>query len=60
MTYHPGHVKHEPATMQVAVRTIHDDPSMEWSVATASAGSRHTSTAEVGEWADLHTPAADG
>lgn len=57
--YQPGHVKHEPQTRQVAVRTIHDFPGMEWSVATSSAGSRHAPTAEVEAWADLHTPPAE-
>lgn len=59
MTYQPGHIKYEPETMQVAVRTIHDDPSMEWSVGTATAGSRHTSTAQVAGWDDLYTPPAE-
>lgn len=54
--YQPGHVKHDPATLQVAIRTIHDFPGMQWSVATSTAGSRHADTAEVDAWADLVTP----
>lgn len=59
--YQPGHIKHEPDTAQVAIRTIHNFPGMEWSIGTSSAGSRHAATAEVADWADLYTPpAADG
>ena len=57
--YQTGHVKHEPSTNQVAIRTIHDDPTMQWSVGTATAGSRHVATADVETWADLYTPPAE-
>jgi hypothetical protein len=51
-----GHVKHDPETHQIAIRTIHDHPSMEWSVSTAAAGARHANTSEVQDWDDLHIP----
>ncbi len=54
--YQPGHIKHEPDTDQVAIRTIHDFPGMEWSVATARAGARNAGTPEVEAWPDLVAP----
>lgn len=51
--YYPGHVKHNPDTQQVAIRTIHDFERMEWSVATSYTGSRHAPTSEVEDWEDL-------
>lgn len=57
--YQPGHVKHEPATQQVAIRTIHDFPGMQWCVATASAGARHASDEEVADWDDVVTVEAE-
>lgn len=59
MSHPVGHVKHHAETNQVAIRTAHEHPRMEWSVATATAGARHASTAEVEEWDDLFTPAPD-
>lgn len=56
MSYQPGHIKHHAETNQVAIRTVHEHPSMEWSVATSAAGSRHANTADVEDWDDLHTP----
>lgn len=51
--YPPGHVKRDRDTRQIAIRTIHDFPGMQWSVATASAGARHADTTEVDAWEDV-------
>lgn len=64
--YQPGHLKHNAADNEVAIRTVfpEDDPKlslMAWVVASPSNGVRHAPTAQVDEWADLYTPpAADG
>lgn len=60
--YSTGHVKRDPVTGVVAVRTRlpEDDPQlavMAWRVASdGRVGSRHTSTAEVDGWDDLFNP----
>lgn len=54
--YPVGHIKHDPTLNQIAIRTIHDFPSMRWCVATATAGARNAGDDEVAEWDDLYTP----
>lgn len=56
-----GHVKRDPATGAVAVRTHFDESipqlaEMAWLVADPTLGPRHTTTATVNTWHDLHTP----
>ena len=60
-TYLPGHVKHDPATKAVAVRTQFPEdvlPDLAWLVATVNLGARNAKTADVADWDDLHTPEA--
>lgn len=47
-----GDIKYSPDGMQVAIRTIHDYPTMRWNVATAAAGARNASDEEVADWLD--------
>ena len=61
MSYSQGHVKRDPATGNVAIRTQFDDSipelaAMAWLVATALVGAKHATTAEVDGWDDLYTP----
>ena len=58
-----GHVKRDPATGNVALRTIFpdDDPglsNMAWLVSTPNVGARHAKTSEVEDWEDLYIPEA--
>lgn len=57
--YQTGHIKYEPETRQVAIRSIHDNSSMRWVVATSSAGARSATDDEIAAWADLYTPPAN-
>lgn len=62
-TYSAGHVKRDPVTGEVAIRTGFDDSSPElanlaWLGATVSGGPRHHTTAEVTNWQDLYFPQA--
>ena len=65
MTHLPGHVKRNPASGEVAVRTVFslgDTPQqamMEWLCAAPNTGPRNTWTQEVEEWDDLFVPAPD-
>jgi len=59
--YKTGHVKRDPETGAVAVRTRirEDDPQLAllaWRVTDARTGTRHLTTAEVDGWEDLFTP----
>ena len=59
--YQTGHVKHDPDSGAVAIRTVlsEDNPQLAsrfWLIATAGAGVRSGPTAEVEEWDDLFTP----
>ena len=59
--YTQGHVKHDPETGAVAIRTGFSelDPQlagMAWLVATSNFGARHSATDAVAEWTDLFTP----
>lgn len=57
-----GHIKRNPETGDVAIRTIFPEDStpqlanMAWLVATANIGARHVKSDEVEEWDDLHIP----
>ncbi len=61
-TYVEGHIKHDPATNAVAVRTMFPEDQgpqlagMAWLVATSNFGARHSDTAGVDSWVDLYTP----
>ena len=54
-----GHVKHNPATNEVAIRTAFDEtqfPGMVWLVSSTNMGARNARQDEVDAWADLYTP----
>ena len=64
MTYRMGHIKRDPATGSVAIRTAFDDTNpqlagLAWLIGTYNLGPRNASSAEVAEWDDLYTPPAD-
>lgn len=57
----PGHVKRDPATGSVAVRTHFDESlpqlaHLAWLVATPHMGPRNAPSTEVDGWDDLYTP----
>ena len=61
--YQMGHVRHNPATKEVAVRTMfaQDNPQMArlaWLVATTAMGARNATTEDVEAegWVDLFVP----
>jgi hypothetical protein len=59
--YLQGHVKYDPETGAVAIRTgfSEADPmlaNMAWLVATSNMGARHSTTELVAGWDDLFTP----
>lgn len=62
--YLAGHVKHNPETGEVALRTIFPEDqgpqmaNMAWLIATKNVGARNAPTSEVGSWADVYTPDA--
>jgi hypothetical protein len=61
MSYSPGHVKRDPATGSVAIRTQFDDTveqlaAMAWLIATSNIGARNATTGQVESWDDLYTP----
>jgi hypothetical protein len=56
-----GHVKRDPVTGSVAVRTIYPESDVilaqrAWMIATPHEGSRHVATEEVADWDDLYAP----
>ena len=63
-TYQAGHTKRNPATGEVAIRTIFPEDqggqmaTMAWLVATANVGARNAKTEDVAAWDDLYTPTA--
>lgn len=64
MTYQLGHVKRDPATSAVAVRTHFDESNpqlapMAWLIATVNTGPRTAPTTEVDGWDDIYTPVTD-
>lgn len=61
MTYQPGHVKRNPETQEVALRTTFDEDidslaHLAWLVSTLTWGARNARTAEVEAWDDLLVP----
>lgn len=59
--YTAGHVKREPSTGSVAIRTgmPDDDPqlaAMAWLIATPHRGAHNAATTDVDDWDDLYTP----
>jgi hypothetical protein len=61
MSYTQGHVKRDPATGSVAIRTGFDDSieqlaAMAWLIATPNIGARNANTSQVESWDDLYTP----
>lgn len=58
--YLEGHVKRDPATNAVALRTIFPEDqgeqlaAMAWLVATPNTGARHSDTAGVASWDDVY------
>lgn len=59
MSYETGHIKRDPVTGQVALRTIFPEDqgeqlaNMAWLVATKNTGARNAPTAAVESWEDL-------
>ena len=54
-----GHVKRDPVTNRVALRTRFPEdemPDMAWLVSTTNFGSKYVSSALVDGWDDLHEP----
>jgi hypothetical protein len=67
--YYTGHVKHNPETREVALRTIFPEDAGEqfaaraWAISTTNRGTRPATTAMVEDWPDLYVqpaPVADG
>lgn len=59
--YLEGHIKRDPASGSVAVRTYFNENNLQlagmaWLVATSNMGARHARTGEVSEWDDLYIP----
>lgn len=65
MTYGRGHVKRDPISGEVAVRTgfpmgdTADTRKLEWLCAGWATGPRNTETGEVDGWDDIYTPDPD-
>lgn len=62
---HTGHVKRNPATDEVAVRSIfdEDEPSLAgqaWMVISPGRGARFAASPEVADWDDLYTAENSG
>lgn len=64
--YQEGHIKHNPETKEVALRTIFPEDqgvnlaNMAWLIATTNSGARTSPTSGVEDWPDLHTPQSSG
>ena len=62
MSYETGHIKRNPATGEVALRTIFPEDqgeqlaNMAWLVATKNTGARNAATTVVEAWDDLFEP----
>ena len=61
MSYATGHVKRNPATGAVAIRTAYpdDEPDMAdhtWLTATTNRGAGFARTDQVADWDDIYTP----
>lgn len=62
MSYLPGHVKRNPDTQEIALRTTFDESieslaHLAWLVSTVTRGARNVRTPEVEAWEDLYVPA---
>jgi hypothetical protein len=62
VSFAAGHVKRNPTTGEVAVRTHFSDDTpevahMAWLVATLNIGARTARTSDVQAWEDLYIPA---
>lgn len=60
-----GHVKRNPTTGDVALRTRFDETvpelvNLAWLVASTGMGPRTTSSSEVADWDDLYVPTEAG
>lgn len=54
-----GHIKRNPDSGEVAIRTIFDIPElahMAWLIATANSGARYVGDDVVADWTDLFVP----
>lgn len=60
MSYLAGHVKRNPDTGEVALRTTFAEEGqfafLAWLIATPTIGARNARSTEVEGWDDLHTP----
>lgn len=60
VVYQAGHVKRDPETGTVAVRTVFPDDEnfagMQWLTATTGRGAHNKATADVEGWDDLFVP----
>lgn len=59
MDFQAGHVKHNPETGEIALRTSFPEsllPNLAWLVSTLNLGARNARTADVADWADLFIP----
>lgn len=59
--YLTGHIKRDPATGAVAIRTMFPQTdaqfiAMAWLVGTTGTGARNATSAEVSTWEDLYEP----
>jgi hypothetical protein len=62
-----GHVKHNPTTNEVAIRTIFPEDSgaqlanMAWLIASTNVGARHANSSfiEGEDWIDLYVPVVE-
>lgn len=64
MTYKAGHIKRDPVTGHVGIRTVlqANQPATQqyaWSVSAHDVGSRNLSDADVADWEDLYVPPDD-
>ena len=63
MSYEQGHVKRDPATGAVAIRTIFPEDagitSQAWLLATANRGAVFLRTSDLEAWDDLYVPDPD-
>lgn len=63
MAHNMSHVKRNPATGDVAIRTMFNEelfPDLVWLVATTGSGAKNADNAYVEGWDDLYTPPEEG
>lgn len=61
--YSAGHVKRNPETGAIAVRTVYDETQPQlarraWQISTTNTGGRGVPTSDVEDWDDLFIPEA--